>query len=168
MPQSNDGPPMIDLVYAAGYFDGEGCITVMRAPVRRVSSRRADDYSRPPQECVSSYPVLRVKVSSCDYESLCVFPPLFGGKVRNVSKHYKGRNGHQMYSWAVQSQRALDCLQKMLPYLRAKKPQAAVVLDGWTVGRVGFWLSDTQRIKRDLVYETLKVLKESGRRHVAA
>jgi hypothetical protein len=95
------------LHYAAGYFDGEGCITLMRM-------KRSD------------YLYLRVAVVSHDADSLQVFADLFGGEVQYANH---GKKIGMVHRWDKNGSRARKVLTELLPYLRsAKKNKAADVL----------------------------------------
>jgi hypothetical protein len=90
------------LHYAAGYFDGEGCITFMR--IKR------------------SRPYLRIALVSHDLDSLRVFTELFGDEVQYVNH---GKKIGMVYRWDKNGPYAQEVLSELYPYLRsAKKKQA--------------------------------------------
>lgn len=95
--------------YAAGYFDGEGCIWVTG-----ISNGNF---------------LLKIRVLTTDEESVRLFYELFGNL---FTVAYKTKTGRQLYRWQADGESALHILNVLLPFLRAKRKQAqAVVESGW-------------------------------------
>lgn len=95
--------PILNLVYLAGYFDGEGSICF--------TNRKA--------------PQLKAKIKSGDEEVLLLFSGCFGGSVFPV----KARRAHrQIYEWCVTNTQAQEVITTLLPYLRAKRYVAELAL----------------------------------------
>lgn len=98
-------------IYAAGFFDGEGCIQIAR--MRRKGKH--DVYA------------LRVSANQRDARPLLLFAEHYGGKVR---KHERTRFGQcDMWRWLVSSAKAEAFLLRVLPYLVVKKDQAELALE---------------------------------------
>ena len=85
-----------DFVYAAGLFDGEGSISLVKHRVSRWHS---------PQ----------VSVASTDYEICEWFQTRFGGSI--VTKQPRMPNHSLSWDWRLTDRRALNFLQKIRPYL---------------------------------------------------
>lgn len=127
------------LAYAAGYFDGEGTINVLT--------------------CKGRFQI-RVELTSYDLDSLMVFVELFGGALR--SNEYTAVK-FQVYRWAMNNMQAISVLSAMVPFLRAKKRQAELVLDsGWNLQRPG--LTEFQIEMRAALYHALKEAKKENKR----
>lgn len=100
----------LDLAWAAGFFDGEGCIS---APVRvRVRNRR--DYS------------LSLYVGQVDPRPLMRLRSYFGGEVVPRTSWGKGR---PIFMWRVSGTTAEATLRLLLPYLMVKEEQARLALE---------------------------------------
>ena len=67
-----------------------------------------------------------MRVVTGDPQSISVFQELFGGKV-NIHNH--SRALVKLYGWTANGKRAMDVLEAMVPYMRAKREQAQLVLD---------------------------------------
>ena len=98
-----------DLAYAAGFFDGEGCIMITNT-MRK--TRRAFH--------------LRLALTSTD-PWLCNYLMFqFGGR---VFQHKRGKPQWAIpYSWQIVSHQAAEFLKLIKPYLKLKRPQADIAL----------------------------------------
>ena len=85
-----------ELAYAAGLFDGEGSISLVRQKKSRTHS---------PQ----------VSVTSTDYEVVRWFQDRFGGSI--VTKQPQKPNHSISYDWRLADRRALEFLRTIRPYL---------------------------------------------------
>ena len=97
-------------VYAAGFFDGEGCVRIQRG-------------SHPSGKV---YYTLHVIVVNTYLPVLQEFQRAFGGVVKarqKVKAHWK-----QGYMWRVCSRDALAFLQVIRPHLREKQKQADIAI----------------------------------------
>lgn len=90
----------LDIVYAAGLFDGEGSISLVKHRINRWHS---------PQ----------VSIASTDYEVCEWFQSRFGGTI--VTKQPRQPNHSLSWDWRLTDRRALDFLAKMRPYLVIKR-----------------------------------------------
>lgn len=105
--------PDLRVVWAAGFFDGEGCVSLSRKTSR---------------ETKSGYRYrLTLQVSQVKQEPLLVLRDLWGGTL----SHHKGINLNQQdyYSWTVEARKAEKALVDILPYLIGKKKQAKLALE---------------------------------------
>jgi len=89
-----------ELAYAAGLFDGEGSISLVRQNNNRSHSRQ-------------------VAVASNDYEVLAWFQNRFGGSI--VTKQPRKSTHSVSYDWRLTDRRALTFLQLIRPYLLIKR-----------------------------------------------
>ena len=85
-----------EVAYAAGLFDGEGSVTLVRHRENRTPS---------PQ----------VSVASTDYEVVFWFQKRFGGSI--VTKQPRKSNHSVSYDWRLTDRRALAFLKIIRPYL---------------------------------------------------
>ena len=99
-----------DLAWAAGFVDGEGCIST---PVRR-RDRNRRDYS------------LSLYVGQVDPRPLQRLQGYFGGTV--VSRASWGR-GRPIFMWRVSGTTAEAALRTLLPHLMVKAEQARLALE---------------------------------------
>jgi hypothetical protein len=128
-----------DIVYAAGYIDGEGCITS--------------------SSCLS----FRITVSSTDRNTLEWFKQTFGGSVND--QHLPDNPNHSVaWKWVICSKvELLKFLQLVYPHLKLKAPEAAVVVRYLTAYpmpmRGGRGRPPSQHADYLLAKETLRKLK---------
>jgi hypothetical protein len=91
--------------WAAGFFDGEGCVSVVLYRERFM---------------------MRLYVGNTDVRPLYIFKGLFGGSIG--ARGAKIPNAKPAYYWQATSQQALTALREMLPYLVVKRGQAELAL----------------------------------------
>jgi len=99
-----------DIAWAAGFFDGEGCITV---PVR-TRSRNRRNYS------------LALYVGQVDPRPLARLQGYFGGAVVSRTSWGKGR---PIFMWRISGTTAEAALRVLLPFLMVKAEQARLALE---------------------------------------
>jgi hypothetical protein len=95
----------ITLSYMAGFFDGEGSISILK--------RKKGDWN------ISYF--LRVSVGQKDGETLGWIRDNFGGNVYDVK-----RDGS--FVWAISDSKAYEFIKLITPYLKYKKPQAELAI----------------------------------------
>lgn len=95
-------PSHDDLVWAAGFFDGEGTVSISRS--HPTATRKA-------------YRALQVSVGQVVRGPLDLLRNRWGGTVRPV-------RGRCMWHWRVCAFRARQFLQQVLPHLRVKRADA--------------------------------------------
>jgi len=100
------------MAYLAGFFDGEGCVTI-RVDKTRFGGR--------------GHNYLCTTVSNTDREVLDHFRNVFGGGSCNLVQFYTPI-GTLVHQWTVTGDRAYLILRAMYPYLRVKKAQAEVAM----------------------------------------
>jgi hypothetical protein len=113
----------VDLAYAAGIIDGEGSIGITElAPGRQ---RRRSPQFRPYVAVCMTDPVVPLLLAD-----------MFGGTVHT----YAGRKPGQKAShhWRLGAQRAAAACEALVPYLRVKHEQAALVVAFYRDSRFQF------------------------------
>jgi hypothetical protein len=111
----------LDLAYLAGFMDGEGTIGLRR--IRRADRGGAFSYE-PYIEVANTDPVIPVWLHS-----------LFGGYYRERATTLGGNSKPVIYRWATKSRAAVAVCERLVPYLRLKRPQAEVLLSAFALRR---------------------------------
>ena len=97
----------LDYAYAAGYIDGEGCISVT-----------------PHQKCKTTA-YWRLKVETCDYTTLLWFRDTFGGNLLATTLRHNSKK--QPWSWKISGITAVTFLMNVK--LIAKESQRKIFID---------------------------------------
>ena len=92
------------LIWAAGFFDGEGCIYI----------GRRTNTGRP-------YYILTISVSNTDKATVEIFRKLFGGYISEISS---GNRRNKLFMWQLDSAKAANALTELQPYLKSKSKEA--------------------------------------------
>lgn len=121
-PDSGTNPLGLQLAWAAGFLDGEGCIHIAK---QRYRTERADTYR------------LGVHVTQNDLAVLEHFRKVVGidapiHRVKRAPNHRR-----QCYTLNFTGHRAHALLTLLLRFLERKRTEAQAALDFWTNGRVG-------------------------------
>jgi len=132
--------PCDDLKYAAGFFDGEGCIQIAT-----------------PKKQKNTYYVY-VRVNNTNLNALEFMRRLFGGSV--FAQPRTNLAWSPTWGWVVCSRKAEAFLRAVLPYLVIKKRQAekAIELQG-TLVRGDHHVSEERLSKRAALKSEIAVLK---------
>lgn len=114
-----------DLIYLAGLFDGEGCVSISKRYNGEHATKRQGN--------------LFVIIKLTDYDTIAWLKDNFGGSVSVPRMH---GNRKQQYAWALGASSAADLLYDILPFLKIKSKQAMIGID-WqaTVKPSGGWAS---------------------------
>jgi hypothetical protein len=102
-----------DLAYAAGIIDGEAHVGIER---KRANGQRKNPSHTP-----------RLVVSVVDEALVRWFQAQFGGNVRSVPA--RGSGTRTVHIWYVSSRAAVHVLELVSPYLKIKRPHAALIID---------------------------------------
>jgi len=97
--------------YAAGFFDGEGSISI--ACIQRKS--RNPEYH------------IRIQMSNTDLSVLEKFKEMFAGQIYLIRK--RNPNHTQAWKWSVGTAQSMLLLEQLLPHLVIKKKQAQLALE---------------------------------------
>ncbi len=103
----------LDLAYAAGIMDGEGCVGIYKKRETRV--RLGYTYG------------LAVEITMCSSTIPMWLHKNFGGSLND----YAGRkeNHKRIFVWQVVAQQAKSFLELILPYLKEKSGQAKIAVE---------------------------------------
>lgn len=116
-----DQSPATEFAYLAGFFDGEGSVMV--------DTRKVYCAGRPNRNHHQS-PTVAVKVGNTDPKPLHRFRRVFGGRVYREPDPRSVRNNRNkpMYSYRAYENTSRVILEKLLPHLMTKRPQAELAL----------------------------------------
>ena len=106
--------PPTELAYIAGFFDGEGCISIVKGHSRRIpiGKKWSPEYG------------LHFSLSNQHIPTLTYIKTITGlGGIYRDSPDRKNN-----YKWAVSSNQAMEILKILLPYLKIKLPQAQLAI----------------------------------------
>lgn len=98
-----------ELAYLAGFFDGEGCVSIIHTPARG-----------------EHYYEVRVSANQVDPSPLYVMQRRFGGRLVPLHRNPEHR---QIYGWIVTGPRGREALEAMLPFLTVKRTQAILAVE---------------------------------------
>ena len=137
----------IFLAWAAGFFDGEGCVLV--------------EMSRSPRSKNGKRFRLHTTVTQTSLPCLEKYQEVFGGKI--VANEYTTPNGRRwsvQYRWSVRDKEALVFLAAIHPYTVVKYDEITVALN-YPINAVHNKLEDGVFEKRLEIREKLKDLRAS-------
>lgn len=120
-----DDPRLV--AYAAGYFDGEGCITLCH-------DKRG-------------YAGLKVAVVSLDRHSVNLLAYCLGGRIGSERHKWKGKSD-LYHRWSVTGKSAQGVLIKLIPFLVGKRPRAIKACELDFSSRGGKKLSASEKSRR--------------------
>ncbi len=133
------------IAWAAGFVDGEGCITIST----RVRSRNRRDYG------------LSLYVGQVDPKPLLMLREMFGGSVVRKSRQKFERR--QMWMWRLTGRSAYAALLVIRPYLVVKADQADIAVEFQermsSYVRVGRRVDDAETEARMAMLAALKAAK---------
>lgn len=130
--------------YAAGLFDGEGCVLFYHTPIRKSFSRVTTS----------------LQVSNCDRRCLEFLQTRYGGFIRKTEKRSGEGKRYPIGTWSVTGQEAENFARAILPYSILKREQLELFLEGrkLIVGRGGT-VTPTMHKKRLEIAKRIKSLK---------
>ena len=99
------------LAYMAGIIDGEGCILIGRKSQGKGKSPRL---------------TLIVNIVNTNEWLIQWIKMQFGGNIRN--RFPPNPNAKMIWTWRVESKKAMELLKLVLPYLQIKRPQAELAI----------------------------------------
>ena len=105
-----------DIVWAAGFLDGEGCLTIRRNI--RIKNGKTAIYYQPWIACGMAY-------TPQNEQAILKLQSLFEGHIMQFRQE---GNRRDTITWAVASRLAKLCAEKLEKYLIVKKPQAQIIL----------------------------------------
>ena len=131
---------VISLAYAAGFFDGEGTVSV---PKRKVKEKY--------------YYRLNVSVSNTYRKTLEEFQVAFGGQIYNDTNYVN----KPLFSWQINGQEAAKFLQQIEPFLAEKRSQAWLGME-YSALTVARDTSEYQQALREGFHLALQLEKRNG------
>jgi hypothetical protein len=140
-----------NIIWAAGLFDGEGCITVR---LNRATSRtkgKTDVYS------------LSIKVTMCDKKTIFRLKDIF--KVGHITLQKRNLPWHNTYSWTCMTRDAITVLDLISDYLFTKQKEYFIAKEFAALpsGRQGRCKTDPALVeKRKSIYLRLRKQKEDN------
>ncbi len=100
------------LPYLTGFFDGEGCIAIIKGKNRLGNTQYG----------------LRVIVSNTNEYVLQLFKFTFGGRIYK-KKHLESIKWRDCYAWTLNALNAYEFLKSIYPYLIIKKAEADLAFE---------------------------------------
>lgn len=128
--------------YAAGLFDGEGCVLFYHQPIRKSQFRI----------------ITALSVANCDRRCLEFLQEHYGGRIRKTEKRSGKR--YTLGVWEVSGEEAENFARAILPYTILKREQLKLFLKGRTlmVGRGGT-VTPAMQAQRIEIASRIKALK---------
>lgn len=146
-----------DIIWFAGLFDGEGCISVDRYKPNPKAGERSTKYR------------LKVRMNMCHFPTMERVHSLFGGSML-YRKGYSSRNQADQGCWSVTGAKCLSVLQIIRPYLFTKAFDADIgmefcdLLVSQKLHKTSK-LSDKDLAERDALYVKLREAKQSYKKY---
>ena len=148
-------PSPMDLAWAAGFLDGEGCFQIGRYFDKRKGYQRY---------------MARVGATQKRREPLDFLQRMFGGTI--VGRFNKNWNTTYWF-WYLATQQAVSAAEKLIPYLRLKRAEAETLIEFRAIMARRYrnrWCpyNDGERALYQALYERCSALKgtNKGRRKI--
>lgn len=135
-----------NVAWAAGFFDGEGFVTIQK----RKSTVNNKVYE-------SFY--LRIGINHVAIEPLLEMQRLFGGNIRQQTEHTVVGNRKRRHSWGVSCTKAKEVLIQMMPYFLNKNKVAELGIELQnTMGKTGERTTEELQLLRSMLKEKISTL----------
>ena len=132
-----------DIVYLAGYIDGDGCFYAGKVKQGRYGT--GYQFS------------IKLIVSGCDKISIDWMGETFGGNNEKQSRPAKNRpNDRIVYHWVATGELLDYLLPKIEPYLKNKKRQCQIMM----LMRETFANIGSQRLPMEIIEKRMELIKE--------
>lgn len=125
------------IIWAAGFFDGEGCISIVRAG-----------------KGMRYY--LQVAAAQADIRPLKILQALFGGRLKPHSKSTK----RPVFYWTTTCQQGATAIREMEPFLVVKREQAICALQFQDTIKLGKRATEELRETRETLCKQIAELKQ--------
>jgi hypothetical protein len=139
-------PTQEELAYFAGFFDGEGCVGI---------------YIKKRKQWKHPHHRLDVYITNTHPGPLRKLMSLFGGEIH---VHVKQQPHHKTaWRWNLQSRKAEEFLQQILPFLIVKKDEALLALEFRKTQireKKSYWITDDVLLIRDQYQKDISALKQ--------
>jgi len=146
---------LLSASYCAGFFDGEGCVSLIYCKRR--------PWKSDPTKATNTFR-LAVLVCNTDKSIIDIFVKQFGGSPY-ISNARKGTDHKTVYVWrAGGKENALSFLRFILPFCRVKKSQVKIAIKYLsTVPHAGCHISEKDWRKRSECYMDLAAINKRGK-----
>lgn len=124
---------MFELSYMGGFFDGEGCITIIQLG-KNVKQKT------PHYKC-------KVSISNTNREVLEIFKKNFGGTIHIVPEN-KEKNRKKLFQWKVEHFSAYQFCLKMQDCLIIKRRNAELIIEYYEKSNPREWITSIKEIER--------------------
>jgi hypothetical protein len=105
-----------DLIYAAGFFDGEGCIGIWEGGSYK--GRKTPSL------------VMVINVTGTNELSIAWWKSTFGvGRIYKIPRKHRKDNWSDSWKWLCDARQARSVLEQILPYLKLKRREAELALE---------------------------------------
>lgn len=115
---------LVELAWAAGFIDGEGCISVVRQTYQKKTRR-------------NYYIRIRLQVVQNDLACLQRLQKVLGVRSSINQMGWKPSQTRPIYSLLIDGRHAIGALEIIEPFLVRKKHQARACFDLWREGKMG-------------------------------
>lgn len=135
-----------DLAWCAGFFDGEGFVTIQNRK-SKVNGKIYEGY------------YLRIGINHVAPEPLLEMQRVFGGTIRQQTAHTVIGNRKQRHTWQMGCQAAKEALIQMMPYFRNKQKVAELGIELQnTMGNHGQRITPELQLLRSMLKEEISNL----------
>lgn len=135
-----------ELAWCAGFFDGEGYVTIQKRN------------SKVNGKCYEGF-YLRIGINHVNPEPLYEIQKILGGTLRKQNPAKVIGNRHQRHSWQMSCQQAADALIQMMPYFRNKSQVAELGIElQSTMGNHGQRTSQELQLYRAMLKDKISTL----------
>lgn len=133
-----------DIIWAAGFFDGEGYVGISGKP-------GGANYK------------LRATVTNCDPRPVEEFKRMFGGSVTVTNMAKYNPRARTRYTWEISGRKVSEVLQLLLPFFRDKQEQAELAISFADTLLQGQVKNEATMAFRDEIDQKLRALKTEVR-----
>lgn len=106
-----------EVAWAAGFFDGEGFVTIQQG------------YSKAPSGVKYFRHSLRIGINHVAIEPLLEMQRLFGGRINKQKLNLVKGNRKPRHQWMLNCTEAAEALKRMMPYFKNKQSVAELGLE---------------------------------------
>ncbi len=143
----------LELAYWAGFFDGEGTISINRRLIK-------NNYKNP-SHC------LYISISNTNKEIVLEFLKFFGvGQIHTYERHHKSKKWKTVWRGDIWSREGYTIIKQLYPFLRVKKRHCNIALNFQENKRCynhRMGLSKKEVVFRQNLYHQLKKLNCRGK-----
>jgi len=105
-----------DLIYAAGFFDGEGSIGIY-------------EMGSSPKKRQTAHLALVMNVTGTSQSIIMWWKNTFGGRIARVCNSHRDVRRADSWKWCCDAKMAREVLELLVPYLKLKKVEAEIALE---------------------------------------